>query len=193
MLVLNAPCVWHICRGVVYHSISLIIRHIIFLVLKSKTAIVKFAVLIRVELVNLSCKYQFISKTSPIPHIGLIITIAKEIQSYHRVTSFQQTINQLVVSPDRNTLVSIVEIIIVKYESHWQAFYDKRRKVNAFPTPLLLGIFLYKNLVDVPAYEHQCLLLKILGFAPIEFFLSLTPLIFNYLHCLSRSGYVPHP
>ena len=67
------------------------------------------------------------------------------------------------VAADRDSLVERVEVVVVKGEAHRKALDDERRELCALPAPLLLGIALYKLLVDVGADKAYRLLLEVFG------------------------------
>ena len=92
-----------------------------------------------------------------------------------------------IVSADGDSLIEIVEIIIVISITHRQTADDKGRKLLAVSTPLLLRIALYQFFINFPAYQTDSLLLQVLRLSLDFFFLFL-----NDRLRLGRSGNVPH-
>ena len=76
----------------------------------------------------------------------------EEIHIRHYINASEQTINQFIITTDRNTLEAIVEIVIIVNETYWQALDNKGRQFAAFAAPLFLGITFNQYLVDILTY-----------------------------------------
>ncbi len=86
-----------------------------------------------------------------------------EIHPGAHVTSCEQAVSQTVVSSLRNPLIEVVEVVVVKCETHGQSADDECRQLCARTSPLLLGVAFYQLFVDVAAYQRKGLLLKVAG------------------------------
>lgn len=92
-------------------------------------------------------------------------------------------------------MIGVVEIVVVKGHAHGQTADDKRRKLGALASPLLLGVALDKLLVDVAPDKGQRLLLKVarLGYAlGVHAPDRLAPLLVELSLRLGGSLYAPH-
>ena len=125
---------------------------------------------------------------------SLYLTV-EEVNTDESVYAIQESLNKLVVSSLRHTLVGVVEIVVVVDKPHGQSLDDKSRQVNKFPTPLLLGVAFYQSLIDIASHEHQRLFFKVARFAhslSLQFLYYLLSLFLNLCLCLLRSCYAPH-
>ena len=126
--------------------------------------------------------------------LSLYLTV-EEVYTNESVYAIQESLNKLVVSSLRHTLVGVVEIVVVVDKPHGQSLNDKSRQVNKFPTPLLLGVAFYQSLIDIASHEHQRLFFKVARFAhtlSLQLLHYLLSLFFYLSLCLLRSCYAPH-
>ena len=126
--------------------------------------------------------------------LSLYLTV-EEVYINKSVYAFQESLNKLVVSSLRHTLVGVIEIVVVIDKPHGQSLNDKSRQVNKLPTPLLLGVAFYQSLIDIASHEHKRLFFKVARFAhtlSLQFLYYLLSLFLNLCLCLLRSCYAPH-
>ena len=125
---------------------------------------------------------------------SLYLTV-EEVNINESVYAIQESLNKLVVSALRHTLVGVVEIVVVVDKPHGQSLDDKSRQVYKLPTPLLLRVAFYQSLVNIAPHEHQRLLFKVARFAhtlSLQLLHYLLSLFLNLSLCLLRSRYAPH-
>ena len=94
----------------------------------------------------------------------------------------EHLLDDLGISAFRNALISVIKIIVVISKAEGKSLDDEGRKFCAGTSPLLLGIALYKLLIDILTCKRECLLFEILCF---ELFRRLTGLLAKFCHCFS--------
>lgn len=87
--------------------------------------------------------------------------LRKEVHTATRIDAFKQAINQLIISPNGNTLIGIIEIVVVERITYGQPANDKRWQLRAGAPPLLFRIAFDKCLVDIAPHQTDGLLLQI--------------------------------
>ena len=95
--------------------------------------------------------------------IVAMLTI-KEINVSHRINAIEQSFDQSIVSANRDALILIIEIIIIKDKSNRQPINDKCRKLGTFPAPLFFSITFDQSLIDIFSYQCKRLFFKITWF-----------------------------
>ena len=85
--------------------------------------------------------------------------MCKEIAFQPGFNTVQQSLDQYIVSADRNTLVFIIEIVVVEHQADRQTFDDECRKFRTFSSPLFFGVSLDQCLVDIFSNEKLGLIL----------------------------------
>ncbi|EJX09608.1 hypothetical protein EVA_02285 [gut metagenome] len=116
----------------------------------------------------------------------------EKINLRQAIHPLEQTPDQRIVTTNRNTLVTVVKIIIVEDPTHRQTPDDKSRKILTVPSPLLLRIFLDQYVEDILSHKRQRLLLQILRFPSLQSSYSLCPLLRNLDLRLLRRSHPPH-
>ena len=158
---LDDPGVGHIRRCVIHRRISLeIVAPLQDLLLKAKRPVLQRAQrevkifidgtgvehlpeLIRLLLPSIFFKELTVSDTEP------------------DLASLQHTLHHRRIAADRDPLVDVIEIIVVKGKAHRKASYDESGQIPAVPAPLLLRIALDQFLVDITPDQTDRLLLEI--------------------------------
>ena len=156
MLMLYNSGELHISFSVVYHCISLIIVGIKSFILKVYSSILQHSKLIIKELINHSGIYSFIS------YIRIFLYEISVLGICSYFYTLKKLFNYSGISSNRNTLVSVIEIIIVKCKSKRQSLYNKCRKFLGISAPLLFRISLYKLFIYILAHQRYSLFFQIL-------------------------------
>ena len=168
MLMLNAAGVGHLCLGIVYDRISLIILHGKLLCLKSHRAVLQGPEAVVIILIYLTCKkkpvkrdWRIIGKcgikaslsiTHALLHAEIVLTRAD-------VDTLKHLLHNLCIAAYGDTLISVVEIIVVIGKAQRQSFYNECRKLITASAPLLFSVALYQLFVYISAHQRQSLLL----------------------------------
>lgn len=130
MLVFDHPGVRHFTFCIVDYGISLIIAAILDFCFKMNGPVFQFSEAVLIEFVdgtgenNLFCL------------CGQFIPMCKEIAFQPGFNTVQQSLDQYIVSADRNTLIFIIEIVVVEHQADRQTFDDECRKFRTFSSPL---------------------------------------------------------
>ena len=74
---------------------------------------------------------------------------------------FQHFLYHFCIAIYRNSLITIIKIIIVIGKPQRKPFNNKRRKLSTLPAPLLLGIPLDQLFIYIGSHQTDCLLLQI--------------------------------
>ena len=106
------------------------------LVFKAQGAILKFAVAEVEVSVNLARIDNLIG--NGLPMLAIIEKVALKLD----IRPGEQASDKLIISPARNTLIGVVEIVVIVCKADRQAANDICRKFTAIPAPLFLGIAL---------------------------------------------------
>ena len=78
--------------------------------------------------------------------------------------AFKQGIDQYIISPDGNALITVIEIIIVKRIAYRQAFDNESRKFCATPSPLFFRVPFNQLRINVRTNKGYGLFFQILRF-----------------------------
>ena len=143
MLVLYDSCIRNISVCIVYHSISLIILLVENLCLKSYRTVLERAILESKELIDHTCVHSLVC------NIRILLDELKVICISLYISAFQHLLDDLCVSTHRDSLETIIEIVVVVYESQRQSLDYKCRKFCTRSSPLFLCISLYKLLIYI--------------------------------------------
>ena len=140
------PCIRHFLFRIVYHGISLIVFTIKDFRLKTDGTVFQFPETVMIVFIDLSGEDNLICNTLK------VFTIGKEIRVTPALYIFEQSVNQFVIPTNRNPLVLVVEIVVVKSQAYGQTFDDECRKFRTFSSPLLFRITFDKFLINVFSY-----------------------------------------
>ena len=124
-----------------------------------------------------------------------MILTCKEVYSGLCINTLKQTIDELIVSTNRNALITVVEVVVVENQSHRETFDDERRKLRAFSAPLFLRVIFDEAFVDILTDEGECLLFEITRLRHpgcLHFCYSFGTLLINFRLSLSRCLHAPH-
>ena len=88
----------------------------------------------------------------------------------------QHLLYNLGVTPDWDTLVAVIEVVVVIGHADWQATNNEGWQFSGCLAPLLLGIALNQFLVDIAPYKGQGLLFQVARHLACYF----SPLFFNF-------------
>ncbi len=78
----------------------------------------------------------------------------EEIDVDEGIYAGEEAFNEFVVTANGDTLVGVIEIVIVIDKADGQAFDDERRQLATLAAPLLLSIFLDECFEDILTDEH---------------------------------------
>lgn len=141
--------------GIVHHCVALPVWRFLYLCFKRHGAPVE-ATEAEVEVfINCAGVYKLVGHVTPC-RLDVL-----EVDARLHIATLQQSVDEAVVASDRYALIVVVEVVIVECQAHRQAADDECRKLGAGAAPLLLGVVLYKQFVDVAPDEAQRLLLEV--------------------------------
>lgn len=109
MFMFNHPSIRYLTFCIIYDCITLIIGNIKRFRFKFNGAILQFTITILIIFIYRSGKNDFIR------YRFSIISVSKKICINQCIYPFKQTGNQLIESSDRNPLIFVIEIIVVKH------------------------------------------------------------------------------
>ena len=195
--------VGHFCFGVVHHRVALVVGHVEHLIFETDGAILKVAQTVIEIFVYLTTIHQLSAlnrKRRSLNGVdaasGIIRPLTvEEVYIHLRFYALQQSVYQLVISPDGYSLIGIVEVVVVENQPHRQPLNDKCGQLGALPSPLLLGVALDEPFVDVAPDEHKRLFLQVAGLVNavgLHFGHSFGTLLVEFGLCLCRRGDTPH-
>jgi hypothetical protein len=87
----------------------------------------------------------------------------EEIDIGHDVNSSKQAVDEFVEATNGNALETVVEIVVVVDKTDRQTLDDESRELATLSTPLLLGVALDEDFVNILTNEQLGLLLQITG------------------------------
>ena len=117
-----------------------------------------------------------------------LFTNLKIVRIAPYLDSIQKAFYHLRIAIYRDSLITVIEIIIIVGKTQRQSLYDKCRKLRTFPAPLLLGIPLDQLLIHIRSHQTDRLLLKICRFTDPGFH----DLFINDRLCFRRCLNPPH-
>ena len=183
MLMFDHTCIRHFTIGIIDNRIPLIIVTVKCLRLKSHRTILKRSESVTKIFIDHPRKYDLVC------NIRILSTKFKKVCSRKNIRFFKHFFHDRSIAADRDSLISVVEIIVVIHKTKRKPLNDKCRKFRTFSSPLLLCISLDQFFVNILPTEEKRLLLKVFRFCyPRLFSLS-----FDDLLCLFRCFYSPHP
>lgn len=77
---------------------------------------------------------------------------------HFNIAAFKETVNDHIVTANRNSLVQIIEIVIIIGIAHRKSLDDKSRKCCAVSSPLFFCVAFYQFFIDLAAYQADGLL-----------------------------------
>ena len=153
---LNDPGIWNFLFRIIHYRIALVIVAVQYLCLEPDRAVLQSTQPIAVIFINHPCKDRLIR------NVRVLLPKCKIICIRPNFRTFQHPLCDRCISADGDSLVSVVEIIIIIREPDRQTADDKGRQLPAVSAPLLLRVALYQLLEYIPAHQGQALLLQIL-------------------------------
>ena len=117
----------------------------------------------------------------------------EEIDTNFTFNSFKQSINQFVVTSNRNSLISVIEVIVIEDHAHRQTLDNESWKILAVTSPLFLRVLLYELVENILTHKTKCLFLQVLWFTTIKSSYSFCFLLVNLYLSLGWCMYLrPH-
>ena len=161
VLVLDDARVGNLTLGVVDHGHALVVLLVERLGLKAQAAVLERAQLKVVERVDGAA----VDRLGGDIGIGgdqlLVLHAAADLDALEHVG------DHLGVAAHGDTLIAVVEVVVVVGEAAGEALDDARGQVLAVAAPLLLGVALHERLEDIAAHEGQRLLLEVCRLADV--------------------------
>ena len=179
---LDNSCIRNFTLCVIDNSISLIVLTIKNFCLKSDRTILQCSQLISKIFIDHSCKNNLLC------NLRILFSEFKEINPCANFCPFQHLLNDCCITANRNSLISVIEIVIIVNKSEWQTFDNKCRKFCTLSSPLFLCITLDQLLIDISSAKKKCLFLQILWICDSCLF----ALFFNNLFCFLWCADIPH-
>ena len=105
---LNYASIRYITVSIVHHGITLIVDAVNRFLLEINGPILQHAEFIVIKLIYLACEDYLVCQTIPARPIFEIINICQHLNT------FKKTSYQFIVATNRNTLIFVIEIIIIE-------------------------------------------------------------------------------
>ena len=157
VLVLDDAGVGHVALGVVDHGATLVVGGVERFFFEVDGAVFELAEAVAVEFINLAGEDDFLRLGFPVFAAG------KEVLVHAGFDTGEQGIGELVVAADGDTLVGIVEVVVVVDEADRQAADDEGGELGAGAAPLLLGVAFDEFFVDIAPDEGEGLFFQVAG------------------------------
>ena len=154
-----------------------------FFRLKPDGPVFQHAQAVIVKLINHSCIYNLFCHSVQFGPIRQIVCLQTNLRP------LQQFLHNPGISPHRNALVSVIEIIVVIGKPQRQPPDDKSRQIPAVPSPLFLRIPFDQLLIYIPSHQRKRLFFQILGLRNLQ----IRYLTCNDILCFPGCGNTPHP
>ncbi len=189
MFVLDDARIGYFALGIVDDGVSLPVRGVLYLRLEGYRTVLQLAETIIEIFVDRTREHH------PVRKSGQFLAVLKVIAAGEHLATLQQAAYQCVISADRDALIFVVEIVVVKRVAHGQTLDDECRQLRALPSPLLLRVAFYQRFVDVLAYQQLRLFFEIARFRdacrrhPLHRF---TALLLQLGLCLAGRAHAPH-
>ncbi|PWC81053.1 hypothetical protein TSH58_00185 [Azospirillum sp. TSH58] len=155
MTMFNAPGIRHILITIVNHRITQDIFRFEPVMLETKSAIFKNPKIIAEKLIQGTRIYDMLRLSR---QFG---AVTQKIDRRVNLDTIQQPLNQLGISALRNSLISIVEVIVIICKPERQPFDDPGRKFSRIFLPLLHRIATDQKVVDSFTNHRQRLLFQV--------------------------------
>ena len=114
-------------------------------VFEAKGSIIEFTVFVVEVFVDLT------RVDDTLAHLLPLLSILEEVFAESEIHTFEQTVKDVGVAVDRDSLERVIEIVVVEIQSNGKALDDRRRKVGRLAHPLFLGVAVDESLVDLSA------------------------------------------
>ena len=82
-------------------------------------------------------------------HIRMLLTVCKKVGLQHHIDIVEQLLYHLRIATDRNSLISVVKVIVIISKTQWKPPDNKSRKLLTVPPPLLFRIAFDQLLIDI--------------------------------------------
>ena len=178
------PCIGYIGGCVIDRCISLevvTVRQIFFF--KTERSVFECSEFVIEVLVNRACVDHLIEGIFLILAYKILICCAELY-----INAAQHILHKLRITADRDSLISVVEIIVVKGKPYGKPLDDERGKFGTLSSPLLLRVAFYQLFIDIFSDKRYSLLFEIFGILLKAVLL----LLVDDLLCFFRSLYSPH-
>ena len=152
---LNDTCPGSLHIRIIHCCISLEIRFIQCLVLKTHGTILQSSQLIVKIRINGTCVNHLLR------HCIVLLFFLQIILIQPYLDTVQQIGNHLRITTHRYSLIQRIEIVIVKGQTHRKPLDDKSRKLRTWTSPLLLRVALDQLLINIRTYKADSLFLQI--------------------------------
>ena len=182
VLVLDHTCVRDFPVRIVYNRIALVVLAVQNLCLKTHGTVLQRAQLVVEILVDHTCEDNLLR------NVRILFPEFKEIHACPHICIGKHLLHNRCISPDRDSLISVIKIIVVINEPARQSLDNKCRELGAFSAPLLLRISFDQLLVNVAADKEESLFLQVLRLRDS----GLAALFLNDILCLLRRENPPH-
>ena len=174
---LNNTGIWHLIIGIVHNRISLIVPHIKHFCLKTQGTVLQLTIAVIIKFIDHTGKKDLICLCSE------LFSICKEIRLQANLDTLQKLLDNTSITTLWNTLIRILEIIIIIGITKRKSLNNKSRKILAFSSPLLAGIALYQLLIYILSHQSQCLLFQVLRVCDVHAADLLLNLRFRLCRC----------
>ena len=162
---------------VVHSCITLEIRLIKSLILKTYRTVLQCTKLVIKVCINGTCIDNFIC------HCIILSLLRKIILIKAYLNAIQKIGNHLRITANRDSLIKRIEIIVIKSQTNRKSLDNKGRKLCARTSPLLLCISLDQFLIDICTNKADSLLLKVLRLCDTSILTLLLDLCSSLLRC----------
>ena len=129
-------------------------------------------------LVNHPCKDHFFSRAFQ------FFTIGEEINPKFYFYITQHVFNDDIVTTDWNPLVTVIKVVIIKGQTHWEALNDERRQVCCRTSPLFFRIALDQLFIDIWTDQLDRLFFQVFRLNIFHIRRLLRNLVFDFLRSL---------
>ena len=103
-------------------------------------------------------------------HGKIFLLFCQKILAQTHLNALKQPLEQLRIAADGNTLVRVVEIVVVKGETHRQTAQHKCRNLLRRHPPLLFGVALDQLFINVTSAQLHALLLQVARLGDVRVF-----------------------
>lgn len=171
VFVFDYPSEWYVGCGVVDYGVALSVGGVLDCGFESQAAVVEPAEPEAVEFVDAPGEDYFAC------HCGPVFAVGEKVGACQDLASFQEAVDQGVISSDGYSLPGVVEVVVVVGEPYGEAPDYEGGQVGALPAPLFFGVAFDEQAVDVVSYERKGHFLEVAGpgYTPV-------------LHCPDRQG-----
>ena len=123
MFVFNDSCIWDVYIRIIYNGIALIVINRHYLMFKMKSSVLQMSQLIAKIFVYCTGIHDTPCNTVKKILCLKIITISPALNTA------KKSVNEFVIAAIRNTLIRIVEIIVIISKTNWNTFQNGSGKL----------------------------------------------------------------